>query len=115
MWKAIGTNGIASLVEKSFSLADFAREYIEKNSEYTIYSFQDSVSICFNYKDYDPEDLCTQLYIQNKLMVGFGSFKNNKFIRLVTINTENENKDILIFFKLLEQFTQKNHHKLKKA
>ena len=114
MWKSIGTKGIASLVEKSFSLADFAREYIEKNPEYTIYSFQDSVSICFNYKDYDPEDLCTQLYINNKLMVGFGSFKKNKFIRLVTINTENENKDILSFFKLLEQFTQKNHHNLKK-
>jgi hypothetical protein len=39
-------------------------------------------------------------------MVGFGHFHNNTFVRLVTINAENTEQDILNFFKifLLEIF-----------
>ena len=114
MWKAIGTKGISSLVDKSFYLADVARSYLEKKNDYTIYSFKDSLSICFNYKDFDPEDLCTQLYTNNKLMVGFGSFNKIKFIRLVTINTENEDEDIIDFFNVLEKFVSENKSNLKR-
>ena len=41
-------------------------------------------------------------------MVGFGSFNNNVFVRLVTINAENEEEDILNFFKTLEDFVAEN-------
>ena len=58
MWKAIGTNGIARIVESEFKLADAARDYIKKNSNYKLYSFEESLSVCFTYKDFDSEDLC---------------------------------------------------------
>jgi len=108
MWKAIGTNGITKIVDHEFSLADTARKYVNSNSDYTLYSFKDSLSVCFNYKDFDPEDLCTKLYESNTLMVGFGHFKNQGFVRLVTINGENSKKEILNFFKIMEEFVLDN-------
>ena len=114
LWKAIGTDGIANLVDHEFDLANVARNYVRNNTDYTLYSFDDSLSICFNYKNYDPKDLCTKLYENTKLMVGFGSFHNNTFIRLVTINGENSEQDILNFFVILEGFVAKNSILLKR-
>lgn len=108
LWKAIGTVGIAKIVEHEFSLADSARNYVQANADYILYSFEDSLSVCFNYKDFDAKDLCTKLYEKNKLMVGFGSFHDNTFIRLVTINGENLETNILNFFKVLEEFSEQN-------
>ena len=81
---------------------------------YKLYSFEDSLSVCFNYKDFDPEDLCTKLYENNALMVGFGTFQNNIFIRLVLVNYENSPNDLIQFFKTLENFAHKNSHLIKK-
>ena len=114
MWKAIGTNGLAKIIDHEFSLAKFALNYVKSNSDYTLYSFEDSLSVCFNYKDFEPVDLCTKLYEKNKLIVGFGIFHNRTFIRLVTINAENSEQDILNVFKILEDFVAKNSCILKR-
>ena len=108
LWKAIGTNGIGKIVEHEFQLADTARNYVKENEDYTLYSFDDSLSICFNYKDFDPVDLCTKLYQHNKLMIGFGYFLKQGFVRLVTINGENTNENILNFFEIMEEFVCDN-------
>ena len=113
LWKAIGTNGIGKIVEHEFQLADTARNYVKDNEDYTLYSFDDSLSICFNYKDFDPVDLCTKLYQHNKLMIGFGYFLKQGFVRLVTINGENTNENILNFFTVLEEFTAKYQKQLR--
>ena len=115
MWKAIGTNGLAKIIDHEFSLAKFALNYVKSNSDYTLYSFEDSLSVCFNYRDFDPVDLCTKLYEKNKLMVGFGIFHNSTFIRLATVNAENSEQDILNFFEILEDFAAKNSLILKRG
>jgi sulfinoalanine decarboxylase/sulfinoalanine decarboxylase/aspartate 1-decarboxylase len=51
--------------------------------------------------------LCTALYEHQITVVGFGSFDGDTFIRLVTINANNEKQDILNFFKVLEEFVEK--------
>ena len=114
MWKAIGTNGIASIVDHEFKLADVAREYVKNNSDYKLYSFEESLSICFNYKDFDAEDLCSKLYESNTLMIGFGNFQAKSFVRLVIVNCENSLDDITRFFKVLEEFVKQNKDLLKK-
>ena len=114
MWKAIGTNGIASIVDHEFKLADVAREYVKNNSDYKLYSFEESLSICFNYKDFDAEDLCSKLYESNTLMIGFGNFQAKSFVRLVIVNCENSLDDITRFFKVLEEFVKQNKDWLKK-
>ena len=105
---------LGKIVEHEFQLADTARNYVKDNEDYTLYSFDDSLSICFNYKDFDPEDLCTKLYQHNKLMIGFGYFLKQGFVRLVTINGENTNENILNFFKVLEGFVSQNTEIIKR-
>jgi len=104
LWKSVGTKGLRQIVDHQFDLATIAREYVENNSDYTLYSFEDSISICFNYKDIDPIALCTALYEEQVTVVGFGSFNDTTFVRLVTINANNSKEDILNFFKVLEEF-----------
>ena len=107
LWKSVGTKGLEKIVDQQFNLAKVALEYVNNNPDYTVYSYDNSISICFNYKNIDPVTLCTALYEQQITVVGFGSFKNETFIRLVTINANNDAKDILNFFKVLEEFVEK--------
>jgi len=107
LWKSVGTSGLKKIVDQQFELANVALEYIRSNPNYTLYSFDDSISICFNYKNIDPTTLCTALYEHQITVVGFGSFNDDTFIRLVTINANNEKQDILNFFKVLEEFVEK--------
>ena len=93
-------------------MAEIARNYIKNNSDYKLYSFDDSISVCFNYKDITAKELCTALYENSELMVGFGSFKTDSFVRMVTINSLLEKEDILNFFSLLEAFVAKNMLKI---
>ncbi|WP_426431295.1 pyridoxal phosphate-dependent decarboxylase family protein [Winogradskyella sp. HB-48] len=102
LWKSVGTNGLKKIVDKQFEMAQVARDYIKNNKDYKLYSFEDSISVCFNYKDIDAKTLCTALYENSKLMVGFGSFKEEQFVRMVTINSLLEENDIIAFFKTLE-------------
>jgi sulfinoalanine decarboxylase len=113
LWKSIGTNGLEKIVDKQFEMAKIARDYIKANKDYTLYSFEDSISVCFNYKGISANELCTALYKNSELMIGFGKFKNQEFVRMVTINSVLESEDILSFFRTLEAFV--SVHLLKKS
>jgi sulfinoalanine decarboxylase/sulfinoalanine decarboxylase/aspartate 1-decarboxylase len=115
LWKSIGTNGIEKIVDNQFDLADVARNYIENHPDYTTYSYEDSISVCFNYKNIDPKVLCTLLYEHQVTVVGFGDFNEDTFVRFVTINATNTKEDILNFFKVLENFVEENQHVLETA
>lgn len=104
LWKSVGTDGLEAIVDQQFHLADVARKHIRNNPDYTLYSFDESVSICFNYKDIPARDICTALYEHNELMVGYGSFDGEEFIRLVTVNAQNTDVEILEFFEKMEKF-----------
>lgn len=107
LWKSVGTSGLKKIVDTQFELANVALDYVRNHPDYTVYSFDDSISVCFNYKDIDPTVLCTALYEHQITVVGFGSFNDHTFIRLVTINANNDKQDILNFFKVLEEFVEK--------
>ncbi len=108
LWKAVGTNGLAKIVDYLFETANIAREYVRKNPDYKLYNHENSLSVCFNYKAFDAKDLCTKLYQANELLVAYGSFKGEVFVRLVTVNPKNKKDDILNVFKILEKFTEAN-------
>ncbi len=107
LWKSIGTKGLEQIVDQQFDLANVALAYIRSNPDYTLYSFDNSIGVCFNYKNVDPMALCTALYEHQETVVGFGSFKEDTFVRFVTINANNEKEDILNFFTILEDFVAK--------
>ncbi len=108
LWKSVGTSGLEKIVDHQFALADTAREYVRNNEDYTLYSYDDTIAICFNYKGIPARDICTLLYEHSELLVGYGSFKEDEFIRLITINAQNDHQDILDFFKIMEQFVEEN-------
>jgi sulfinoalanine decarboxylase len=108
LWKSVGTNGLEKIVDQQFHLADVARDYIKSNPDYTLYSFDESISICFNYKGIPAQELCTLLYQNATVIVGFGTFRDTEFVRLVTINSGNEVEDIINFFKIIEAFVTEN-------
>lgn len=107
LWKSVGTEGLAAIVDKQFELADYALKYVQSNPDYTVYSYENSLGICFNYKDLPADVLCNQLYEAGELMVGYGQFKDQEFVRLVTVNAGNETSDIDQFFKQMEEFANK--------
>lgn len=115
LWKSVGTNGLEKIVDQQFDLADVARNYIANHPDYTLYSYEDSISICFNYKNIEPKTLCTLLYEHQITVVGFGVFNEDTFVRFVTINATNTEEDILNFFKVLEGFVKENQHVLEEA
>ncbi|MEZ4685015.1 MAG: pyridoxal-dependent decarboxylase [Bacteroidia bacterium] len=102
LWKAIGTKGLEALVDKQFELADIAREYVRQHPDYELHSFDDSISVCFSYKDLPADQLCTRLYEEGTLMVGHGSFRGKSFVRMVTINPANGREEIEDFFRVVE-------------
>ncbi len=110
LWKSVGTKGLAEIVDYQFQLSALAHQYIENNPDYTVYSKSSSVTVCFNYKDIDPKQLCTDLYEQREIMVGYGSQGDTTFIRSVAVNTSNSTDDILAFFKVLEDFCDANYN-----
>jgi len=112
LWKSVGSTGLEKIVDHQFDLAEVARNYISSNLDYTLYSYTDSISVCFNYRDIPAPILCTALYEAQELLVGYGSFGQNEFVRLVTINAQNDAQVILNFFKTLEEFVEKNYEEL---
>lgn len=113
LWKSVGTKGLEKIIDRQFELAELARNYVKNNPDYTLYSYDESISICFNYKNISARSICTHLYEQSKMLVGYGSFREDEFIRLVTINAQNKDEDILNFFKTLEVFVTENNEFLK--
>ena len=107
LWKSIGNNGIEKLINQQFYLADIARDYIKNHPDYTLYSFENSISVCFNYKDIPAKEICTLLYEEAQAMVGYGKFESTEFIRLITINANNLKEDIIHFFEVFENGAKK--------
>ncbi|TCK67359.1 sulfinoalanine decarboxylase/sulfinoalanine decarboxylase/aspartate 1-decarboxylase [Winogradskyella wandonensis] len=108
LWKSIGKKGLEKIVDHQFELAEYARAYISNHPDYSLYSFDDSISVCFNYRDIPANLLCTALYKEAELMVGFGRFRDTEFVRMVTINTVLKKEDILNFFQTIEAFVSKD-------
>ncbi len=106
LWKTVGTKGLESIVDKQFDLAKQVFDYISDNPDYTVYNRFPAVTVCYNYKDVDPKEICTQLYEEAKLIVGYGSFQEDTFVRLVTINSENDPEDIKAYFDVFESFAE---------
>lgn len=107
MWKALGSKGLEAIVDHQFDLAAYALDYVQQHPDYAVYSFEDSVNICFNYKGIPADKLCNQMYEEGIMMVGYGSFRETQFVRQVTVNALNSKEDMLHFFKQLEAFGDK--------
>jgi sulfinoalanine decarboxylase/sulfinoalanine decarboxylase/aspartate 1-decarboxylase len=108
LWKSVGTSGLEHIVDHQFDLAQKARDYVADNPNYTLYNTGDSVAVCFNYKGVDPKIICNKLYEEAEIMVGYGKFRDQEFIRLVTVNASNSHEDLANFFTKMEAFVDQH-------
>jgi len=108
LWKTVGTKGIGDIVDHEFELAQKARDYVADHPDYTLYNTGDSIAVCFNYKGIDPKAICNLLYEKGEIMVGYGKFRDQEFIRLVTVNSSNSHQDLENFFKKMEAFVEEH-------
>lgn len=106
LWKSVGTKGLGEIVDWQFDLANYALKYVQENPDYKVYSYPNSIGVCFNYKDVPADILCNRLYQSGELMIGYGQFDGDEFVRLVTVNAGNSFEDIDTFFEELEQFAE---------
>lgn len=104
MWKSLGSKGMSDWIDKEFELSQYAREYVLNHPDYTLYSPEGTLTLCFNYKDIPPRHICNALNDEGEMMVGYGKFKDNEFIRLAIVNATNDKEVIHEFFKTLEAF-----------
>ena len=95
------------MVDHEFDIAKRARDYVADHPDYTLYNSGDSIAVCFNYKDIDPKVLCTALYDDAEIMVGYGKFRDQEFIRLITVNAGNSYEVLVKFFKHLESYVDR--------
>lgn len=109
LWKSVGTKGLEKIIDQLYHLADVARDYVENHPDYTLYSFKESTAVCFNYKDIPPDKICNALSENGELMVGYGSFKEDTFVRFVTVNSRLTEGDIVRFFERFEKFAESHY------
>ncbi|MGD1843808.1 MAG: pyridoxal phosphate-dependent decarboxylase family protein [Salibacteraceae bacterium] len=104
LWKTEGSKGMGKMVDHQFQLAQEARDYVADHPDYILYNQGPGISVCFNYKGISAKELCTALNESAQLMVGYGSFRGQEFVRMVTINANLVKTDIQHFFETLEAF-----------
>ena len=83
LWKSVGRRGLAEIVDRQFELADHALQYVKSNPDYTVYSYENSLGICFNYKDIPADLLCNQLYEASK---DHGEYPVPLHIRIIRVH-----------------------------
>ncbi|MDX1685942.1 MAG: aminotransferase class V-fold PLP-dependent enzyme [Saprospiraceae bacterium] len=108
LWKSLGTEGLGKAVDHQFRLAQVARDYVREHPDYELYNYDDTIAICFNYKGISAEEICTRLYEEGEIMVGFGRFREDTFIRLITVNYALGEEELMNFFKRLEVFVDEH-------
>lgn len=106
LWKSIGTQGLGQAVDHQFHLAKVARDYVRNHPDYTLYNFEDTIAVCFNYKGIPADEICTKLYEQGEIMVGFGRFEDEVFVRLITVNFSLSEEELMKFFEKFEAFAE---------
>lgn len=112
LWKSLGSNGLEKMVDHEFEVAQYARDYVRNHPDYTLYNYDNSVNICFNYKGIDPTRLCNLLYEKGELMVGYGKFAGTTFVRQVAVNAGNSIEDMKAFFEKMEDFVETHEEEL---
>ncbi len=95
MWRALGDNGVASLVETLFEKAQLAKNLILKNSELELLYDPEMLNICFRFKaEKDSNRINTiireTILKEGQFYVNMSTRDNTTFFRMITTNPEIE-------------------------
>lgn len=97
LWKQLGNNGFEQRIEKQFQLRDQVVTMIEAEPAFELAMQPALLNICFRHRDVDSDIICSALDKQGLGKVGYGTLREQSFIRLVIINPHLTAEDIKKF------------------
>jgi sulfinoalanine decarboxylase/sulfinoalanine decarboxylase/aspartate 1-decarboxylase len=106
-WKYYGKHGYEERTEKQFALAKYATQIIKNSPEFSLILEPEGLNVCFTVEGVSAIELCNNLYEKGLLQVGYGSWQEKSFIRLILVNPDMEFSDIDEFFHLIRTYLHK--------
>ncbi|MFK0569752.1 pyridoxal phosphate-dependent decarboxylase family protein [Endozoicomonas sp.] len=103
-WKYFGKEGYARRIEKQFQLTDYAADCVRNDPDFELVIPPQSLNLCFTVKKMNAIDLCNGLNEAGICMVGYGTWKNLTFVRLILLNPDLESQDIDGFFQQVKDY-----------
>jgi sulfinoalanine decarboxylase/sulfinoalanine decarboxylase/aspartate 1-decarboxylase len=105
-WKYYGDTGYEARINRVFALSQYAAEYIQKDEDLQLLHQPESINICFTVKNKPAAEICDRLDKEGLIKVGYGSFKKDKFIRLVCVNPDMHESDLDHFFAQVKKVAE---------
>ncbi len=93
-WQRLGDQGWAERVEKQMSLARYAAERIDAHPQLQLCEQPPFVTVCFTAPGKSSAEICEQLHVDGDAVIGYGAFRDQQAIRLVTMNPNVSNAEI---------------------
>jgi glutamate/tyrosine decarboxylase-like PLP-dependent enzyme len=105
-WKYYGDEGYEARINRVFELSQYAANYIQKSPELELLQQPESINICFAVKGKSAAEICDRLDKEGLIKVGYGSFKKQKFIRLVCVNPDMDEADLDNLFRQIKKVAE---------
>jgi sulfinoalanine decarboxylase len=102
-WQYFGNYGYQKRVNKQVELAQYAASIIKKSRDLKLVMEPESINVCFEVKNKSSSQICDILGREGLALIGHGTFKGKKFIRLVCVNPDLTRQDIIDFLKSVRQ------------
>lgn len=92
--QSLGLRGYEQRIRQQFDLAKYASDRIAADDELELECEPESVTVCFNVRGAAAEVICEQLDLMGLGKVGYGSFRDRTFVRMVFVDPEITYADI---------------------
>jgi len=106
-WKLLGDVGYAERIDRQRALALYLAKIVESDDELHLFIQPESLNVCFFYEGVGSETICDQLNRDGMLKVGYGTFKEQSFIRAICVNPDLSFADIDLFINEVKQVARR--------
>lgn len=93
-WQVMGDKGYFKRISKQRRLADYAARRIAADDRFELLMKPESLNVCFRLKGADSRAICKRLDETGQAKIGYGAFRGEDWLRLVTVNPDLKQDDI---------------------
>jgi sulfinoalanine decarboxylase len=93
-WQRLGDKGWSARVHRQMELAQYAAQQIRQHPDLELCEEPPSVTVCFTVPGCSSAEICERLHVEGEAMIGYGAFREQQSIRLVTMNPAVTNDEI---------------------
>jgi sulfinoalanine decarboxylase/sulfinoalanine decarboxylase/aspartate 1-decarboxylase len=93
-WKLHGDHGYDRRLSRLFALARYAAGEIAARPDFELVMAPESINVCFEVPGKSSVEICDRLSREGRLLIGHGTARGRRAIRLVCVNPDLEKGDI---------------------